>query len=115
MLNVISKIKEATGLNVYAFAAPRVEECVVYKYTSISDDGVTERARLEVRVIAFTLAEAIEIEKAIKQSLLFKGDGSKIQGIVKIDSNGGGCLEELGSGTIHLFSNYEILKQSEVK
>ncbi len=115
ILELVKTIKDATKLNVYAFAAPRVEQCVVYNYTPLSDNGAKATARVEVRVIAFTLAEALEIKSKVLNALMAAGDGSKLKQVTKLEVSGGGSLEELTSKTTHLFFNLNITIKSEVE
>lgn len=111
---IIKTIKETTGLTVYAFAAPKIEKCVVYNYYPTNDNGATQEARIDIRIIAFSFAECLKIKKQITSALMQPGDGSKIKDIKSIVSNGGGTLEDLGSKTTQLFLYFNITMKSEV-
>ena len=110
--HIIGVLKEATNLPVVPFATEDIETCIVYEYETSSDSGVVSIDKLTVRIIAFSIGEALRIEKQIKKALLTKGDAT---GRIKhIELNGGGLLEEKASKTFHKLGFYYITYKSEV-
>lgn len=112
LVYLLETLRNATGLPVRPFATNKVEPCIVYKYSTDSDNGSRTTDSLELRIIAFDMEQVLEIDKKVRKALLKKGD--RTGKITKIEMNGGGILEELNTQTIHKFDNYYITYKSEV-
>lgn len=109
---LVKTLREATGLPVRPFATHEIEPCLVYKYSTDSDNGSKRTDCLELRIIAFDMEQLLSIDKKVRKALLKKGDGTGR--ITHIGLNGGGVLEERNSQTIHKFDYYYITFRSEV-
>lgn len=107
--DILKLLREETGLFTYPFSAPAVEECLVYDLVPISDNGVRKESRLEIRIIAFSLKKAEQIDEQIRKLLLDIGDNNKIDGLSSIKITGGGTMQDLGTNTVHRFLFFNLI------
>lgn len=94
---------------IYPFGADRVKDCIVYKLIPQTDDGIKEQSRLEITIITHDIELGLNILEELKNILVTVGDQSKTSNILEISLNGGGCLENLETNTIH-HKAYFIIK-----
>lgn len=117
-MNAISKIlrvlESATNLPIKPFETDVVEDCIVYKYSSISDNGIVAQQKLELRIIGKTYADVVSIETKVKSALITIGDEQKVQGLNSVELNGGGTLKDYSTNTIHSLLYFIIKIKSEV-
>ena len=115
MEQIIKALETATNIAMLPFGTDTVEKsCIVYKNSTISDNGAVRQDKLELRLITHTLAEAEEIKPLILSTLITIGDNSKL-GYLSCELNGGGQLEDYNTDTIHTLLYFIITKKSEVK
>lgn len=114
MKELIPLIQSATGLEVKPFQTNKIEECVIYKEYPLNDDGAVCQMRLELRVVGKSLARCEELSQKIKQVLITIGDMKKQSDILECRQNGGGCLRDESTQTIHNLLYFTITIKSEV-
>lgn len=113
--NIVKILKEVTSLNIYPVASPNAkEECIVYKYYTISDNGAKEQVRFEIRIIAKSLSKVEDLDKKIRQAFFKVGAGSKIPRATNIEIYGGGLLEDHNADMKHKIIKFLITKKSGV-
>ena len=113
--SIVKILKEVTSLNVYPVASPYPkEECIVYKYYTISDNGAKEQVRFEIRIIAKSLSKVEDLDKKIRQAFFKVGAGSKIPKATNIEIYGGGLLEDHNANMKHKIIKFLITKKSGV-
>lgn len=113
--NIVKILKEVTSLNIYPVASPNAkEECIVYKYYTISDNGAKEQVRFEIRIIAKSLSKVEDLDKKIRQAFFKVGAGSKIPKATNIEIYGGGLLEDHNADMKHKIIKFLITKKSGV-
>jgi len=113
--NVIGLINSATGLEVKALDTDNANDCIVYQYYTVSDNGAVAQVKLQLRIIAHSLNDVLSYEKQIKNVLLCAGDISKVEGVKSIELNGGGTLKDYETNTIQNILYFIITKRSEVE
>lgn len=101
-------LMQSVGCPVYAFATETVQDCIVYQYIPLLSDGVKEQGRLETTIITQDMEKAYRLLEKLKGALLTVGDERKTNGIYEISHNGGGCLENAETNTIHLKANFTV-------
>lgn len=113
--SIVKILKEVTSLNVYPVASsyPK-EECIVYKYYTISDNGAKEQIRFEIRIIAKSLSKVEDLDRKIRQAFFKVGAGSKIPKATNIEIYGGGLLEDHNANMKHKIIKFLITKKSGV-
>ncbi|UVX70645.1 MAG: hypothetical protein [Bacteriophage sp.] len=115
--DVLKLLKGATNLPIRFINNDKVERCIIYKITPISDDGIKRQDRLEIQIVGFDIAE-VELEDAkIRKSLLSFGD--RIDSFLSIELNGGGMMggsfeKDTNIESLRKFSFYVITTKSEV-
>lgn len=114
MKDIISAIETATSLPVKPFGTKTIENCIVYKFNTVTDNGIVAQIRLELNIITKTIAEAASIEAAIKSALVTVGDTKKIAGFNSAAVNGGGTLFNEDTQTVHTILYIILTKKSEV-
>lgn len=85
---------------------------LVYKFNPFSNDKVKRTDRLELRIIANTLFEAMETAELVNECLLTFGDSSFNKNILTIAQNGGGSSEDLTLNKVHYFLFYDVVSRA---
>lgn len=109
ILKQILTVLQGTGYKIYPFGAPKAEDCIVYNFVPLINDGVKEQSRLEITVISKSMSKAYEMLGKTEAKLLTVGDEKFNNDILEISLSGGGSLENLETETIHLKA-YFIVK-----
>lgn len=114
LLQSDDKLKELLGVTeedpkIYAFGVDEIRDCIVYKLIPQTSDGVKEQSRFEVTIITQDMGLGLEVLEQVKTILLTIGDQTKTTNILEISLNGGGCLENIETNTIH-HKAYFIIK-----
>lgn len=104
MKRVLKAIEKITNIKPIPLQAEKVEKAIVYNYNKTAAFSY----RLELRVIAFTFADATETSNAIIKGISNIGDSNKIEGISAIVLNGGGSLKDNQTNTIHKLLYFDI-------
>lgn len=113
--NIIALIESATGLQMKALDTDNANDCIVYQYYTVSDNGAVAQNKMQIRIIAHSLNDVLNYENQIKNVLLCAGDISKVEGIKSIELNGGGTLKDYNTNTIQNILYFIITKRSEVE
>lgn len=106
MKKVLKAIENITKIKPIPLQTDKAEKVIIYNYYPTA----AFKYRLELRVISFTFADATETANAIIKGLCNFGDSNKIEGISAIDLNGGGCLKDNQTNTIHRLMYFDITK-----
>lgn len=114
LLKVDNELKELLGCTdedprIYPFGVDGVKDCIVYKFMPQISDGIKEQSRVEITIITQAMELGLKILEQLKTVLLTIGDQSKTNNILEISLNGGGCLENIETNTIH-HKAYFIIK-----
>ena len=100
---------------IYPFGTCKVQDCITYKFSNLTSDGVKEQNRFSVTIISKDMARAYKILELTKNALLTVGDEAKTNNILEISLNGGGDpMENLETGTVHIKAIF-IVKNRKVK
>lgn len=110
--DLLSIIADATGVKPQAFAIRDIEMLPAMSYTiyRASDNGSREQWRMQTRITAKSLAEALDIERKLTDALCSIGDGT-IAGC-SIEVNGGGTMLEQQSGLPQQLTYFDITTKS---
>ena len=111
---LIEAIENATNLQMKPFDTDKVEDCLVYQFYTMSDNGAVAQYKLQIRIITNSLEKAFSIEKTIKNTMISIGDNIKIEGINSIILNGGGTLKDYENDTVQNILYFVITAKSEV-
>lgn len=84
---------------------------IVYTFTPISDNGTKESYRLEVRAICKDIERVINITERVKALWLKAGDSKTTNNITSMEVNGGGMLQDYGTGAYHNFLYFNIIRR----
>lgn len=111
MQKILNVIDGVISIPLKAYYTDKVEECVIYRYNTVLNDGVTAQNKLEVRIMTYTIAKAETIQNAINNALINIGDNIKIDNILDIKLNGGGTLYDGSTKMYHYIINYTVKKK----
>lgn len=111
LLGLIDTIHKAASLPVYSYGTTRVEDCVLYEYTCISDNGAVAQDKLTLHVIARDPQACKEASWKIMHALVTCGDEEKL-GAKSIVLNGGGTLKDYTTNTVHEYMYFYITRRS---
>ena len=93
---------------IYHIASDGVCNCLVYNLEPLTSDRVVEQNRLEITAINSDYITNMNVIKRVKELLLTEGDSALTQNILNVTLNGGGCLENIATSTIHTKINFII-------
>lgn len=89
-------------------------DCIVYTYSTISNDRAAKRQRLTLTIIANDLEKADEIETCVCALLLTLGDAPFSRNIVNIKQNGGGDLFDTARNKNHRIMYFDIVMHTNL-
>lgn len=112
--DIVSALESATKLKVYPFWTDELKECIVYEWTPLSDDGSRQTAQLMVRVKTKSMADAEEYAIEVKNALIAIGDGSRVDGLISCEQNGGGMLKNEDTGFIDYIMYFDLVFKSDI-
>lgn len=112
--NLIDTVETATSLSAKPYETQNADSCIVYQWSTVSDDGAVEVDKLQIRIIGKTLTEVLANEAKVKNALIAIGDTCKVNGINSIVLNGGGTLKDFETNTMQSINYFYITKKSEV-
>lgn len=113
LTKILTLLKSNTELPVRFIKNDKVEKCIIYNFTPISDDGVIRQDKLQIQIVGFDIKEIEEEDLKIRKNLLSFGD--RIDDILKIELNGGGVIDyDDETSSLSKFSFYIITNRSEV-
>lgn len=104
MLRVINEIEKATGIKPIPLQTTKAEKCIIYRFWQTAAFS----HRLELRVVAFNLAEAETLAASIITAISNVGDSNKIAGVPSVVLNGGGVLADNETKTVHRLLYFDI-------
>ncbi|MEA4894236.1 MAG: hypothetical protein VB064_03140 [Oscillospiraceae bacterium] len=108
----VIKALDVVGIPVNPLSGKGAGEQIIYNIVPISDNGVVQVVRLELKILGASLERAELLDKQVRQTLLSIGDEKK-NDVLDIYVNGGGTLQsEVG---VHRLINFTIIKRSDVK
>lgn len=111
--NILTAIETTTGIKPMAFNSSSIQNlpCISYTVFKQRDNAIIESWRLQVRITALSLQEAMELEAVISDELCSLGDEGS-QGALVIEINGGGTVEDESTGLPQLLTYYDIQTKS---
>lgn len=111
--NLLTAIKEATGIDPVAFSSNRINDLPSITYTAYrtTDNAVVEGWRFQTRITAQRYEDALNIEETIADVLVSLGDEQNL-GSLRIQVNGGGTLEDDQTGLPQLITYYDVRTKS---
>lgn len=115
---IIEAIRSAAGTEVTPAPHRRRAESVVYRWYPLTDDGSLATARLELRFMSESLAEAVSRLSRVKQQILSQGDSGVIGSgcdtlIVSQTPEGSGSGYARGSGLYFVKAGFLVRGRSE--
>lgn len=113
MIKEILGTLSALSIPVKPLFTDSIEDCIVYTYNSLTDDGATAQKNLELRLITKTYENAEVMRKKIIELLVPIGDSIKIDGIYSCVLNGGGSLFDENTKTYHTLLYFNLVIRSE--
>lgn len=110
---LIDAIGDELGIEPKPFSSRLLSQLPAITYTAYPqrDNAIVESWRLQTRVTAETLEEAIDIEGSMRELLCTLGDEEKL-GSLSIEVNGGGALEDEATGYPQLLTYYDVNTKS---
>lgn len=109
------EILKALGIKIYHESeAPSIQECIIYDFYNIQDNGVKAIDLLNVTCIAFDLDKSLAIIGRVKELLITTGDNLLTNKIIKVAQNGGGYISNKmpGQTTHHQKATFNITRRS---
>lgn len=119
MLDIISlllanaELRGLIGNNIYPNHTSYLGECVLYDFHTISNNRKVKRVRLQITIIADSIANSVAIEDAIQNVLLTLGDEPLVGDTLQVASNGGGTLFDSSRDKHHRILYYDIIQRGE--
>lgn len=98
---------------IYPLSTTDLGNCIIYDCTCLTDDKVKRTDRLQLTVIADTLAKGLAIEARLKTLLLTFADSPLNNQILQVEVNGGGSLYDEGRKKNHRIIYFYIISRSE--
>lgn len=92
MIEILNIIKQVTGLPIFPLSSDKKTEQVIYKPVPVGDNGIKKQYRIELNIVAKTLANVEHYDDAIRKALLNIGNTTKVKSVTNIELNGGGTL-----------------------
>ena len=111
MKELIKKLIEALDCPLYCQRTDDMGECVLYDYHTFSQSDGVQKIRLQITIIAGTMAKAVEKEEIIKSTILTLGDTPLTDDILQVAANGGGTLYDDGRQMQHRIIYFDIIKR----
>lgn len=117
MVDLLKVIENCTGLRVMntpKTPVPRNQSGIEYSYKILNDDAIKEVIRLDLVIVTTRIEDSEKAIKNIRKKFLKAGDGSKIEGVLKIEFAPSGVIEKPDMNSVHNFISLLITKRSEV-
>ena len=81
---------------------------------NLTDGKAVRMDRLEIHISAQSIAELEAIDQAVRHILLTFGDSPLAGDVLQVELNGGGDMEDLGTGTYHRIAYYILTSRSVI-
>lgn len=91
------------------------KEAIVYSLTPLTDDNIKRTDRLEIHIISKTVSGANAIDAVVRKLLLTAADAPLMDGVQKVQINGGGTMEDIATGTKHLITYYYVVSNGGLR
>lgn len=97
------EVLKRLGIKIYHESErPSIQECLVYDFYNIQDNGIKAIDALNITCIAFDLDKSLAIMERVKKLLITIGDNQLTNKIIKVTQNGGGYISnKMPSQTTH--------------
>ncbi|MBP3889500.1 MAG: hypothetical protein J6F30_17895 [Cellulosilyticum sp.] len=97
------EVLKRLGIKIYHESErPSIQECLVYDFYNIQDNGIKAIDTLNITCIAFDLDKSLAIIEQVKRLLITIGDNPLSNKIIKVTQNGGGYISnKMTNQTIH--------------
>lgn len=87
------KVLKQLGIKIYHESEkPSIQECIIYDFYNVQDNGIKAVDALNVTCIAFDLDKSLAMMKQVKKLLITIGDNKLTNKIIKVAQNGGGYI-----------------------
>lgn len=106
---IIKLLRDNIDIPINPYNQNGKQKGIVYNFTPLTDNKIVRTERLEIHIIADTINEAWDIDEQVRHILLTIGDEALVEGIHKVEINGGGSLEDVATGTKHIITYYYIV------
>ena len=106
IVSILEAIERATGLLLVPLESGSPGEQVIYNTVPIADNGVHRQYRVELNIVADSLAAAERYDEAVRRALLSVGDGNPIADNMTIELAGGGTLTSKAG--VHRLTSYVV-------
>lgn len=111
MKELIEKLKSVLDCPLYCQRTDDMGECVLYDFHTFAQQNGVQRVRLQITIIAGTMAKAVEKEEIIKKAILTLGDTPLSDDILQVALNGGGNLFDYARQMHHHILYFDIIKR----
>ncbi len=99
MQSVVEIMERELPCPVYARGHRLGEECAVYSFNTTMYNAARREARMQVKIAAASMLRGLELERALDEALVTKGDAPLTASCLSCQRNGGGWLED---GDFHI-------------
>lgn len=102
------------GKKIYPFGlGSTLEECVLYEFYTMSDNGKKVVEAFNVKVVAYNLDKALALQECIKGIILTLGDAHLTLKVLKVEQNGGSSMSNVVNGKpiFHFGMNFNIVRR----
>lgn len=96
-----------TDKKIYMYETTRSNNCIVYNFIPVTDDGIKAQSRLDITCISKNYDTAYIMLERIKQLLITIADDHLTNNILTIEQNGGGSLKD---GEVHKLKAFFVVK-----
>lgn len=111
MKELIAKLKSVLDCPLYCQRTDDTGECVIYDFHTFGQQNGVQRVRLQITIIAGTMAKAVEKEENIKKAILTLGDTPLSNNILQCVLNGGGNLYDDARQKHHHILYFDIIQR----
>ena len=111
MKELIAKLKSVLDCPLYSQRTDDMGECVLYDFHTFAQQNGVQRVRLQITIIAGTMAKTLEREEIIKSTLLTLGDTPLSNNILQCVLNGGGNLYDDARQKHHHILYFDIIQR----
>ena len=87
--------------------------CALYDYVPVADDKITQQSRLQITIIADTIARAMEADRRVRTLLLTYADRALTKDILQVEVSGGASLYDYERKKHHRSTYYTIQARSD--
>lgn len=111
MKELITKLKSVLDCPLYCQRTDDTGECVIYDFHTFAQQDGVQRVRLQITIIAGTMARTLEKEEVVKSTILTFGDEPLSNDILQVALNGGGNIYDDARQMHHHILYFDIIKR----